>query len=244
MGKKLLSFLGALVAAACVFVLAGVGVLGFNYFFGRPVLKTLEARSWIATPCVIVSSQLETHEDSESGTSYSANLQYRYQVAGRKHWAERYDFVHHRSGGYGVYRDIVVRYSPGTNATCYVNPYDPDEAVLERGLGIEVLALLFVLPCVLVTTGGALWLIFNLLRKTCELFLESKPSTSVDRLATVGASQGFVTLQAQDGRLGLLLSITFFGQFCGWPKTKKSASCCGRRAKARSARLAASRLRM
>src|SRR6185369_463754 len=50
----------------------------------------------------------------------------------------------------------ALRYAPGTRATCYVNPSNPDEAVLERPL--PTVLFMLPLPLLFIAIGvGAVW---------------------------------------------------------------------------------------
>ena len=66
----------------------------------------------------------------------------------REYKANRYDFMGGSSSGYQSKQAIVSRYTPGSKAVCYVNPRDPVEAVLERGvtpiMWVGLLPLVFV----------------------------------------------------------------------------------------------------
>lgn len=61
---------------------------------------------------------------------------YAYRIGGREYRSNRFDFMAFLtdSGGRGKEetRTIVSRYRPGSEATCYVDPTDPTEAVLSR----------------------------------------------------------------------------------------------------------------
>jgi hypothetical protein len=128
-----------------------VGAGTFYGFFVRPVGKVLDARDWVATPCVVVSSQVRRH-DSDDGTTYSVDILYAYSVNGKEYKSNRYRFMSGSSGGYRGKADLVNRHPPGTRMTCYVNPRDPTDAVLERGFTAHFLFGL--IPGVFILVGG------------------------------------------------------------------------------------------
>jgi hypothetical protein len=110
-------------------------LVGGAMFYGmclRPVLKIMAAHNWTAVPCVVISSEVETHSDSD-GSTYSVNILYSYEVNGREFRSNRYHFMGGSSSGYDGKRAVVNQHPPGTRTVCYVNPADPTEAVLERG---------------------------------------------------------------------------------------------------------------
>jgi heme/copper-type cytochrome/quinol oxidase subunit 2 len=132
-----------------IFLLVGLGV--FYAMFLRPVAKILDARGWIETPCVVVSSQVRSH-DSDDGTTYSVDILYTYTVNGREYKSNRYHFLSGSSSGYQGKAEIVNRHPPGTRTVCYVNPNDPTNAVLERGFTNDLWFGL--MPLLFVAVGG------------------------------------------------------------------------------------------
>jgi hypothetical protein len=137
-----------------VFFLVGAGTF---YSFGlKPALKTLDARQWPATPCVVVSSQVKSYSDSD-GTTYSVDILYRYEVNGREYRSNRRTFFGGSSSGYEGKAKIVALFPPGTKAVCFVNPNDPTDAVLERGFEPTMLLGLLPLIFLAVGAGGLIW---------------------------------------------------------------------------------------
>jgi hypothetical protein len=123
------------VGLLAVFFVIGAVV---SYFITvRPLLQVLSARDWTVTPCTIVSSRVQSHR-GDDGTTYRVDILYRYEFAGREHRSNRYQFVGGSSSGYQGKARIVGRHPVGAQRTCYVNPRNPAEAVLERGLTPEM----------------------------------------------------------------------------------------------------------
>jgi len=114
-----------------------IGAVFFAAFFVRPVFKILQARNWNETSCVVISSQVRSH-DGEDGTTYSVDILYAYEVNGREYKSNRYHFMGGSTSGYKSKAAIVRQHPPGTRTTCVVNPEDPTEAVLERGFTINL----------------------------------------------------------------------------------------------------------
>ena len=132
-----------------VFLLAG---LGFLYgFFLRPLAKIIVSSNWPAVPCVVLSSEVQSHRDSD-GSTYSINILYSYEFSGRAFKSNRYHFLGGSSSGYAGKRAVVNRYPPGFHTLCYVNPSEPTEAVLERGFTADMWFGL--IPFVFVLIGG------------------------------------------------------------------------------------------
>jgi len=141
-----------------VFFVAGAAA--FAGFFVRPAIKILQAKDWNQTPCVVISSEVRSH-DSEDGTTYSVNILYAYEVNGKEYKSNRYRFMGGSSSGYKGKAAIVRRHPPGTETVCFVNPNDPTEAVLERGFTKGLWFGLIPLTFVTVGVGG----VFANLRK-------------------------------------------------------------------------------
>ena len=138
-----------------VFLLVGAGAF---YAIGvRPMLKIQEARHWATVPCTVVSSNVRSHSGSKGGTTYSVDILYRYEVDGREYRSNQYEFMGGSSSGYDGKAAIVHQFPPGMKATCYVNPSDPTEAVLEREFTTEMLWGLFPLIFFFVGAGGVTW---------------------------------------------------------------------------------------
>ena len=95
-------------------------------------LELIEVRTWIATPCTIVSSVVHVGRKK-------SEITYAYDFQGGHHQSARYYF------------DVVpgapaVRAPPpGQPSTCYVNPADPQEAALVDTIPAEVSYLWFIL---------------------------------------------------------------------------------------------------
>ena len=103
------------------------------FFFLRPLRRVRSARSWRETPCVIVSSSVS--EDATDSGLYRMLVTYQYDFAGRNYSSSRYSFSpSSATSGYRGKKRVADRLTPGTTTFCYVNPDDPRDAVIERGL--------------------------------------------------------------------------------------------------------------
>jgi len=109
------------------------GGVFFWFAFGRGFVKLVQARDWTPTPCIIVSSEVRSH-----GKTFSVEATYKYTVNDRNYEGDRYDFVEGSSSGYDSKAAIVAKIPPGTSTTCYVNPANPSDSVLERGFTSEM----------------------------------------------------------------------------------------------------------
>ncbi len=134
-----------------IFAIAGLGML---YPFGiKPIAKTLDARSWVATSCKVLLAEVRSHEGDDS-TTYSVYILYEYEFNGQTYKSDRYDFLGGSSSGRQGKTRIVERYRSDPSPVCYVNPVNADEAILKRGFHAKLLLALFPLPFLLVGLGG------------------------------------------------------------------------------------------
>lgn len=108
-------------------------LLMFHFFFLIPLRRVRRARTWRETSCIIVSSSA-SEDETDSGL-YRMLVTYQYDFAGRHYSSSRYSFSpSSASVGYKGKKRIVGHLTPGTKTICYVNPDNPGDAVIERGL--------------------------------------------------------------------------------------------------------------
>jgi hypothetical protein len=148
--------MGRLVMASFfgVFLLVGCGVT-YAIFVG-PMLKIPAARNWTQVPCEIVSSRVKTNSDSD-GNTYRVDVVYRYTYQGRTYTSNRYHFATGSSSGYQGKAEAARKFPSGSQATCYVDPASPAEAVLERNATGELWFGLIPLVFVAVGAGGLIF---------------------------------------------------------------------------------------
>lgn len=139
-------------------VFALFGVAGTWFMLIQPLSLLWQARSWDAKDCEVLSSQVQSHS-SDDGYTYSIDIEYRYEVDGRTYTSDRYHFMGGSSSGYEGKAEVVERHPPGAVVTCYVDPDDPTQAVLNRSFSWVYLFGLFPLLFLAAGVGGFyLWL--------------------------------------------------------------------------------------
>ena len=146
------------------FIAAG---LGFTVLMGQAIVDVVRAKNWVATPCTILASSVVGQSDNE-GSTYSVKIRSSYQIDGRDFVSERYKFLRMSSSGREGKEAIVRNFPPGKQTICYINPANHEDAVIERGLTLDMAFI--ALPLLFVAIGG--WLLWVFLRK------ESKPSVT------------------------------------------------------------------
>ncbi len=103
----------------------------FLVLFVSPLGKVINARDWNETSCLVISNRVKTHKGR--GETYSVDIVYSYEINGKKYRSNRYHFMVGITTGFRGKAAFVNRYPPGTKITCYVNPWNPRDAVIERG---------------------------------------------------------------------------------------------------------------
>ena len=100
-----------------------------------PMLKLNKSMDWVETSCRIVKSELKTSRSSD-GNTYRPLIKYSYAFQGQAYENETVDFggttsSSDRSGESEYLKD----YPKGSKRKCFVNPDNPQEAVLVRDWG-------------------------------------------------------------------------------------------------------------
>lgn len=134
-----------------IFFLVGAGI--FYAIALKPALKAQAAKTWDKIPATVISSEVGSHR-SDDGTTYSIDIEYQYTYKGHTYYSDEYDFFSMSSSGYSGKKEVVDKYPSGKRFYCYVNPEDPNEAVISRELGLMILIGLFPLIFVVIGLGG------------------------------------------------------------------------------------------
>lgn len=105
------------------------------FFFLMPFLQTRAAQFWTGVPCTIVSSRNIQTAGRRPATIFK--VQYRYSIDGTSYFGDEYSFWMERTSL--LYRrDRILplpgKFAPGADATCFVNPSNPAQAILDRSL--------------------------------------------------------------------------------------------------------------
>lgn len=194
------------------------GLAGFYFLTWRPLARVLAARSWTEESCIVLESRVAESSDSDGGSTYKPEIVYSYSVGGVVRQSERYEFADVYSSGYEGKAEIVARYPPGLRTVCYINPEDPGEAVLNRGLSLVYLLGLFPLLFAAAGAGGiALSLRARSRRRTAapEPLLAGVSGDAVSPFGVVlpaGAAEPR-ELRPKMTRLGKLVGLVLVGLF-------------------------------
>lgn len=123
------------------FLLSGLVLTGFLV---RMITGYHSAQAWQPVPCTIVQSKIGTHVSHGKhgdSTTYSVDVLFRYTFNGQPHDSSRYKLLKSSDSNFRANADIVDYLNRNRHQTAYVNPSDPDDAVLDRSF--DALMLIF-----------------------------------------------------------------------------------------------------
>jgi Protein of unknown function (DUF3592) len=113
-----------------LFILMGVGAIGAG---GWILVQGLRCEFWPTTDGVIQTAEMNYHSGNHGGVTYSADVTYKYQVAGVNYTGTRLAFGQMSSSSEYA-RRILDRYPVGQKVSVHYSPGKPEQAVLETGI--------------------------------------------------------------------------------------------------------------
>ncbi len=188
----------AAIAFFAVFAIAGLGIL--LGVFLRPAMQIVDSRGWEAFPCRVEFSRVGVHRGDDS-TSYSVDVLYSYEFGGRLFRSSRYGHLNMSSSGYSAKRDLVRKLGPGTEGTCYVDPDEPETAVMDRSLQPIMFLALLPLAFLLIGATGVRYQWGKLQRRTAG------------GIPMPEFRAGPVSLEPKLGKWGKLFAAIIFASF-------------------------------
>ena len=132
-------------------LLLGLGAIAIWVFYLAPARGADAARRWTATPCRIVSIERILRKGKRSHTKVSLEVVYEYTAAGREHQSSLYRFGGHVAEP--EISDALGRFRSGGQAFCWVDPADPERAVLLQGFSPKPADVAFAVSCLVVGAG-------------------------------------------------------------------------------------------
>jgi hypothetical protein len=151
-------------------------------------------------------------KSSKGGSTYRIEVAYHYRVDGQAYASKSYQFSTGSSSGRQGKQKVVDQYPAGRETVCYVNPSKPSEAVIKRGLNVEMLYGLFGL---LFAGVGALGLFYFPFMARSQYYGQyGQVSAQKKAVPTfTPASAEPVALKSQMTPLGQFLGLTAFALF-------------------------------
>tara|TARA_R110001592_G_scaffold99251_2_gene282926 strand:+ start:58 stop:1260 length:1203 start_codon:yes stop_codon:yes gene_type:complete len=187
-----------------IFLLVGSGV--FIMLSAIPLSNWYGAQSWETVPCTIESSEVNSHSSSD-GTTYSVRIRYTYAWGNATFTGDQYNFFSGSSSGRSGKEAIVSQYPAGQERRCYVNPDDPNEAVLNRDFSFGYLIGTFGLLFVTIALG----MLFIRMRGPRDRGISSAGKTVAQPQQTFAPHEESLSLKAAQSGLFTMLFFLFFG---------------------------------
>lgn len=147
---------GRLWLAGMGLFLAAAGIL-FVWVLWTAWQRAEETRSWTPIPCLIVSSRLSQERPTpNSNPAFRAEVRYSYTYAGKVMTGTHIKRVDSASQHEDVAKKKLEAYPVGSELTCYVNPKQPDQAILKHDTRAALYSIWF--PGLFVVGGlGMAW---------------------------------------------------------------------------------------
>jgi hypothetical protein len=112
-----------------------------------------ETRSWRPVEAIVIASQVLTDRATpHSPLKFKGDVHYRYTFDGETHTSTRIRRVDGPSSHKSKAEEVVARYPVGKPVTCFVNPAQPNFAILEHDTRAALYSIWFPL---LFVAGGA-----------------------------------------------------------------------------------------
>lgn len=131
--------------------------LSFTWWLWQAGERAMITRHWTATPCLVLASGIREEQFSEnSPVSWRPELEFRYTFGGRVFHGAKVRRIEGPSPHKEKAEATASRFPAGLETVCWVNPANPEEAVLEHSTKAAFYTLWWPL---LFTVGGAgmLW---------------------------------------------------------------------------------------
>lgn len=138
---------------ACMGLFLALAGLLFTAVLWRSYQRAMETRAWIETPCRIVSSMvLSEHPTPHSPMAFRLGLQYEYEFKRERHIGTKVKRVEGESPHKDAVEALADEYPGGKTTSCYVNPAQPAEAILQHATKAALYTIWF--PLLFVFGGG------------------------------------------------------------------------------------------
>ncbi|MEM9597289.1 MAG: DUF3592 domain-containing protein, partial [Acidobacteriota bacterium] len=115
--------------------------------------------SWVELPCSITSTSIKETVGPD-GSTYWPDIRYSFQLDGSEYEGKRYSF-RNATGDSRAANEVLQRYPVGDEITCWVDPDNPSQSVIDRSPGWFLLLGLAPIPIIAIGFGG-LWFMSRL----------------------------------------------------------------------------------
>jgi hypothetical protein len=131
------------------------GSLSAAYLLASFIPRVVAARFWPEVECVVETSRGAVNPQGTK--TFAIEIEYRYLAEGKPRTGTRWRRDHPGTDDYSEAARVALRFPAGAQATCRVNPRDPDEAVLECDSLLVPVALLLVMASTLLVARSKGW---------------------------------------------------------------------------------------
>jgi len=131
------------------------GLLAILYFVGgRETFYWLNAMTWEKTNCQVHQARIVSYKKDKS-TNYRLTTSYSFTDETDKYFGNRYDFsVGDGSSSRGPSAQAVRYLRNNQTVSCYYNPNDPEQSVIDRSFQLSFLFML--IPLILLALFGTM----------------------------------------------------------------------------------------
>lgn len=212
--------LGCLMAFALPFVAVGVGM---TWWCVRITSEHQAMKAWVEVPATIQSADLKTSHGDDS-TTYQAVAVYEYEFGGQRFTGTRVS-LHSGSDNIGrfqrgMYNTLKKHLDQAKPYQCYVNPEQPDQAVLHRQLRWEMLTFYTLFSTLFGSVGLILFVGALFAGRTSPAASDGQSSTAVgdshESPSSEAAASGIVA-----GGLSALAVVTLYWNIAALPLALK-----------------------
>lgn len=184
------SFAGKIFLSLFLAVFLGMGLV-FTVLLGKSLLETVQSFSWPEHACVITRSEVLNDPSKDREQPYLFQVEYRYEAGGRTRVSNHYRGKDERSSSWSDMEALARKFPVGSQAACFVNPSDPDQAILQH---------------------DSLWIGIGLLVSFVFIFVGAGGIWSTWRTLQLRPQSGPLSEQASRPQAGWVMAL-FFGIF-------------------------------
>lgn len=215
---------GSCLEVGAFLVFGFFGLLFLFFLFIQPMINISKAKNWVKVPCKISKSELSIRlGDSETGPTFYPDIQFQYQFRGEWRVGGQYNFETAYTSFEDACRKILAKYPVGLETKCFVDPENPQSAVLNRdyfkGLWVALFPTLFI-----ILGFGGLFLLYRFKNKkkrspTSKILHYYKKQKLYQTTETISSSLEFFNneklIKSKSGGIFevSLLMITFWWNF-------------------------------
>ena len=145
---------GKIFASLFFFVFFAMGST-FEVMIIIDFLETVKTRSYLGTPCLVISSDVVTNKNDDG---YRFMVSYQYQIDGETFTGDVYRPDYTGGGDYTKESMLLDKSPAETESVCYVDKSDPSVAILKHKSLWGGLLVLFPLLFVVIGGGGLYFL--------------------------------------------------------------------------------------